>query len=70
VNQTRTSPQQPRVRVNVTTWPRDKQEPIPPRPRLRRIKRQLQDYRSDLLLSGLFFVLLIWLGFVALTLWH
>ncbi len=70
MNQTRTSPPQPRVRARVAAWPHELQEPLPPQPRFRRIKRQFHGYRSDILLSGVFFVLLIWLGFVALTLWH
>jgi hypothetical protein len=70
VNQTRTSPPQTHIRLNVAAWPRDQQDPVPPRPRLRRLKRQIHDYRSEVLLSGLLLVLFIWMGFVALTLWH
>jgi hypothetical protein len=38
--------------------------------RARRLKRRLRDYSSDVVLSGVLFVLLVWMGFVALTLWH
>ncbi len=70
MNRTHTSQIDPLLHRNAAAWSLDQRDVLPPRPRLRRIRRQIIEYRSDVLLSGLLFVLLIWMGFVALTLWH
>jgi hypothetical protein len=38
--------------------------------RPRRGRRPLLDFRSEIVFSGVLFILMVWMAFVALTLWH
>lgn len=54
----------------VGVWTLSSEDDFPSIPRGRRLRRQIASYRSDFVWSLLTFLLLVWMGLVALTLWH